>query len=207
MNVLEGYRFWKWFCNNHRDYLQLLQLNEEEREALLEALQEQLVKYCPGLEIEFRQMDAEDKIMIITANGYEQYFAAAEDLVLMAPKLKEWDIMALRPAEWDFPIRFEYKGIEVCSDELWFSIFDNASEPHKLGIVVYFKHYDAENEDAYFKAAGRMLNIILGEKSSSLDVPYLWVDALPEKVNTATTMELEDLPSYIEFWREQVMLN
>jgi len=208
MHLLNGYRFWEWFSENHKRYLQLDQLEEDEISRLANELNEQLDKYCTGLGVEIRLNKPGAKDFIISANGDMRYFEQAEDLAFMAPKPKEWNIIALQPAVWEYPIAFEYKGRAVTSEQLWFSTFESVEEPHKLGIVVYFEHYDADEEDEfYLPAANKMLDFILGEKAGRLDVPYLQVNVLPEQPDPHSILPLETLPEYIEMWKEQVVLN
>jgi len=207
MRALEAYRFWAWFSDNHSRYLQPRQLDSKAIELLCVELNMELEKYCAGLSAEFPLHENGENELIITASGYEQYFDRAEDLVFMAPKLKEWNITALRPSQWDFPITLEYEGLHLSSDQLWFAPLESREEPHLFGIEVYFKDYDPTKENVYFAAASKMIDTILGEKASTLDVQYLQVGQLPEKYNAYTILELEDLTAYIEMWKEQVMMN
>jgi hypothetical protein len=116
MRALEAYRFWAWFSDNHSRYLQFRQLDSKAIELLCVELNMQLEKYCAGLSAEFLLNENGENDLIITACGYEQYFDRAGDLVRMVPKLKEWNVKALRPPQWDFPITLEYEGLHLSSD-------------------------------------------------------------------------------------------
>jgi hypothetical protein len=125
----------------------------------------------------------------------------------MAPKLKEWKIIALAPAVEDYPIEFECKGREVSSAKLWYTPYEDIHEPEKLGILVYFKQYDAsEEDDFYLPVANKMVDLILGEKSGRLDVIHLQVDRLPKNPD-ASILPFETLPEYIYVRNSLVAMN
>ena len=207
MRALEAYRFWAWFSENHSRYLQLRQLDEKTIVSLCIELNMQLEKYCAGLLAEFPLNEDGENDLVITARGYEQYFDRAEDLVMMAPKLKDWRFIALRPPAEEYPVKLEYKGLQLSSDNLWMLPYEEPGEPHKLAVIVLFKDYEPAREDVYFRAANKMLFLILGEKSGIVDVPYLQVDKLEEDPLEFGILELEDLPSYIEMRKERAVLN
>ena len=101
----------------------------------------------------------------------------------------------------------EYEGLHLSSDQLWFGPMESREEPHLFGIEGYFKDYDPAREGVYFTAASQMVDIILGEKASTLDLQYLQVGQLPDTYDAYAILELEDLTAYIEMWKEQVTLN
>jgi hypothetical protein len=207
MDVLKGYRFWEWFCNNQERYLRMRELETHEIEALCDEANTQVARYCKGLAAGFKIIAPQENDLIITAGGFEQYFDSADELVLMAPKLKEWNIEALWPPEWGFPITIYHEGLTVSSDNLWFTPVDNVHEPHKLGIEVYFKDYNPAEEAIYHSAAEYMTEIILGEKNYALDLQYLQTAQLPSKSNEYTILPMETLAEYIEMRKEQVLMN
>ena len=200
-------KFWEWFTENQDQYRQLIKLEEDEMMALFDEINERVQQYCSKLEVNISLGDMAVHTLIISANGNVDYFEAVDDLVRMAPRLRQWTFIALRPPADEWPIEFTYEGLKISVDRLWFAPMLHDDEPHKLGIMVYFKGYKKNKEDIYFGAANEMLERLLGERASALDVPYLGVDVYPGEQTDLTIWEMANLESYIAFWKETVMMN
>src|SRR5882724_4696799 len=99
MHLLNGYHFWEWFSAHHSNYLRFDDKEKDEIDYLLNELLERLHLYCDQLYFKIGARDVDVKEFIITAEGNVEYFEKAEDLVNMAPKLKQWQIIALSPPE------------------------------------------------------------------------------------------------------------
>ena len=98
MQVLNGYRFWKWFAVHQTSYLHLDEKEHDEVEYLLNELLQQLHVYCDKLVFQIGGSEPEVKELIISAEGNAEYFGIVEELVFMAPKLQHWRFIALAPA-------------------------------------------------------------------------------------------------------------
>lgn len=207
MHLLNGYHFWEWFSSHHSNYLRFDDKEENEIDYLLNELLERLHQYCDQLYFKIGARDVDVKEFIITAEGNVEYFEKAEDLVNMAPKLKQWQIIALSPPEDDLDEIISYDGLELNPANIWFIPLDNKSEPHKFGIRVCLHEYDPSEDEKFFYAINYLLEKLLGEKANALDIQYMEVSNLPVDAGEGTLLLLEDLPSYIDFRKTQVELN
>ena len=207
MHLLYGIRFWEWFAAHHSDYLLLDDAEEDKTDHLLNELLLHLHQYCDHLYFKIGGPDPAIKEFIITAEGDATYFDKAEDLVQMAPRLKGWKIIALSPPAEELEETIYYDGLELKLADIWFVPLDSREEPHKLGIRIYLDNYDPAEDDKFFYAVNYLLEKMLGEKDNALIIQYMEVSNLPDTPEEGALFHLEDLPSYIDFWKTQVELN
>ena len=207
MHLLHGYRFWEWFSAHHSDYLLIDDAEEDKTDYLLNELLQHLHRYCDQLYFKIGGPDPDIKEFIITAEGNAEYFEKAEDLVQMAPKIKGWKIIALSPPAEEMEETIYFDGLELQTGNIWFIPLDSKEEPHKFGIRVCLENYDPAEDDKFFYAVNYLLEKLLGEKDNSLIIQYMEVSNLPADPEDGTIFPLEDLLSYIDFWKTQVELN
>ena len=207
MHLLYGIRFWEWFSTHHAAYLQIDDKEDDEVDYLLNELLQHLHQYCDKLYFKIGGPDPAIKEFIITAEGNPEFFEKAEDLVQMAPKLKGWKIIALSPPDEELEETINYDGIELHTENIWFIPLDSKEEPHKFGIKVCLENYDEAEDEKFFYAVNYLLEKLLGEKDNALIIQYMEVAKLPEAPEDGELFNLEDLPSYIDFWKTQVELN
>lgn len=207
MYLLEGIRFWEWFSAHHSAYLQIDDKDDDEIDYLLNELLQHLHAYCDKLYFKIGGPDPAIKEFIITAEGDPEFFDKAEDLVQIAPRLKGWKLIALSPPAEELEETIHYDGLELHIDDIWFIPLDSKEEPHKFGIRVCIGHFDPAEEEKYFYAVNYLLEKMLGEKDNALIIQYMEVSNLPATPEEDGLFRLEDLPSYIDFWKTQVELN
>jgi hypothetical protein len=196
-----GTQFWKWFEKNNDAYLFLNQVDENEKEKLLDELLNKLHQYCDKLYFEAGGHPDETQELIITAEGNDEYFNKVEALILLAPELKNWKFIAFIPPKGsDFEINFE--GIILDPNQMWFIPLEKSEDKTWLGIEVCIKNHKLIKDKDYFNSAiYKVVETILGEKSFALDINYLQTDQLPENPEELGLIELNELPQYIE-WKK-----
>lgn len=207
MHLVHGIRFWEWFSAQHSAYLQIDDKDDDEVDYLLNELLLHLHRYCDKLYFKIGGPDPAIKEFIITAEGNPEFFEKAEDLVQLAPKLKGWKIIALSPPVEELEETISYDGLELHTGNIWFIPLDSKEEPHKFGVRICLENYEAEEDDKFFYAVNYLLEKLLGEKDNALIIQYMEVGKLPEAPEEDGLFHLEDLPSYIDFWKTQVELN
>ncbi|MBS1562946.1 MAG: hypothetical protein JST39_01100 [Bacteroidetes bacterium] len=207
MHLLHGIRFWEWFSTHHDAYLQIDDKDDEEIDVLLNDLLLHLHAYCDRLYFKIGGPDPGYKEFIITAEGNPEFFDKAEDLVRLAPRLKGWKIIALSPPADEMEETTHFDGIELHMDKIWFVPLDSKEEPHKFGIRVFLENYEEAEDEKFFYAVNYLLEKLLGEKDNALVIQYMEVSNLPATAGEGELFRLEDLPSYIDFWKTQVELN
>jgi len=206
MQLLKGYRFWKWFALNQSSYFHLDEKTHDEVEYLLNELLQQLHEYCDKLVFQIGGQHPTVKELIISAEGNAEYFNIVEELVYMAPKLKKWKFIALAPAT-HLVQAIEYDGIAIDPCNVWFSPIETREEPHLLGVCIYIEGFNPEEEQRYYNVAYVILETVLGERSTALDVHYLEVSPPPENTDADELFLVETLPAYIEMRRSMAEMN
>ncbi len=197
-----GIQFWKWFEKNNNAYLFLNQVDENEKERLLDELLDNLHNYCDKLYFEAGGHPDETQELIISAEGDINYFNKVEELILNAPKIKNWKFIAfIPPKDSDFEINFE--NVILNPNEIWFMPIEKKDDENWFGIEVCIKNHDLIKDKDYFTSAiYKVVETIVGEKSFALDIDYLETEQLPENPEEVGLIELSELPQYIS-WRKE----
>ncbi|WP_197091431.1 hypothetical protein [Sphingobacterium endophyticum] len=202
-NMLSNYKekqFWNWFERNNSKFFFLNQIdNEQERERLLDDFLERLHTYNEHLFFEIGGHPDETQELIITAEGDTEYFEKVEALVKEAPSLKNWHIIPFKPPAEGFTI--SYKGIELDPKNLWFFPLENKQNISLLGLKIYLPRYEHSQKKDTLTAVYLVLDSLLGERSSSMDIHHVEVHQLPSNPEEQGLLDLVDLPGYIK-WKK-----
>ncbi|MEW6469166.1 MAG: hypothetical protein AB1458_09590 [Bacteroidota bacterium] len=189
--------FWKWFCENQNNYLQVNQKEGQEREQLLNMFLEKLHRYHPHLFFEMGGRSDTESELIITAEGIKDYFPAVELLVSRAPRLKGWNIIAFKPP-MGTEFRIEIGGHQFEPGKIIFIPLDNKEQPSAVGIQVCYPQYTEENKNIFIQGTYLILDVILGEKSTTLDIDYLDITQTPPNLSDYPYRHLSGIREYIE---------
>ncbi|PTT00881.1 hypothetical protein DBR11_08745 [Pedobacter sp. HMWF019] len=192
-------QFWDWFKANEAKYYFLNQIDDEnERERLLDELLFHLQEYCDQLFFEVGGVPDEKQDLILSAGGNTDFFNKVEDLVSQAPSLEYWNIITFKPAREEYKI--EYNGIKLNPDEMYFiPLSSKASQ--QIGLRVYIEDYNSLNQADFLVATYLVLDNVLGEKSSALDIGYVEIEDLSVISEIDELIELVKLPRYIK-WKK-----
>ena len=196
--------FWKWFSENSSKYYFLNQIKDPSlKEKLLNNLLAHLQEYNENLFFEIGGKPNGIQELIISAGGNKKYFDLVEKLVAKAPNISNWEIKALKPA---MGINFvtSYEGIEIDPKNIWFLPLENENYPHSIGLRICLLNYNAEHEELYLNASYQILDTILGEKSTALDIEHLEVGNLPLNPADEGLIKLSELPNYVT-WKKGVL--
>lgn len=88
----------------------LAELNSAE-DPIYDQLLAQLHRVDPGLFIEL-SADADERELVITADGNSELFPLADAVVAAAPRLQGWNILSLKP-RLGFPQSVTWEGVSV----------------------------------------------------------------------------------------------
>jgi hypothetical protein len=190
-------QFWQWFKENNKAYLFINQVEPEIKENLLNAFMERLHEYCDKLYFEIGGHPDEKQELIITADGNTDYFKQVEDLIMQAPQIEQWSFIAFIPPR-DVYFQMNYEGVILKPEEMWFQPLIHQDDPSAIGLNICTRNYELVKNNEFFEpAVYKILDTILGEKVSALDVDYVSFGQLPDDPEDEGMLELSLLPDYI----------
>ena len=197
MLTTKGIDFWNWFSQENRAYLYLNTVDPEVKQVLLDQILSKLHEYCSFLYFEVGSESEDAGELIISANGDRDYFNVVDDLVAGAPSIDKWTITAfISPRDGHFTMNYE--DVTLTPDEMWFLPLENKEFPGLIGIQVCLKHYELVKDSEFLEAAvWKVLDTILGERSSAEDIEFVSIDQLPDEPEEEGMIELAELPSYV----------
>jgi hypothetical protein len=199
-SMFKAKEFWAWFSENNAKYLFVHEIEPALQQKYLAELAEELHKFNRNLFFLVGGHPDEDMELVITAEGNKKYFEKVEELVATAPPVPRWKIIAFKPPMGcDFKI--EYQGLVFDPREIWFMALENPAKPEDIGIQVCYKNYQQEKENEFLGGTFLILDIVLGEKSSALDLQHIEVGPLPENPEEDGFVKLEELEGFIK-WKK-----
>jgi hypothetical protein len=194
--------FWEWFKENNKRYLNIDSIEDDaKKEKLLDELLLHLHQYCDKLYFQIGGDINGTRELIISAEGDLNYFDQVIKLVVEAPKLEYWEIIAFKPAR-GLAFVTKYGEIEIATNKVWFLPLKNENE-EGLGLRLYIDNYDSKKDLQYLEAVYQMLDNMLGEKICGENIRYVEVEKLLPGRSKNDLFELHDLPGYIEWSRKK----
>jgi hypothetical protein len=196
MAELEAQAFWQWFADHQPEFNSLSNPDEPFWDAALA----QLKNVDERLWFELSEVADSEREFVITAEGHVDAFPIAEELVSLAPKMKRWKFVSLKPPMgFDFTTR--YQGTLFEPKAMWFLPLESASRPPEFGMRVGVPRLESMEERVAHNAVLVILDTGLGERSAALDVNYTEVCELPPDPEDLGYIELRELATYIR-WRK-----
>lgn len=195
--MFKAKEFWDWFNENNARYLFIHEVEPHLQQKFLSELADKLHAYNRNLFFLVGGHPNEDMELVITAEGNKKYFDNVSELVSAAPEIARWKVIAFKPPMGcDFKI--DYQGLTFDPKEIWFMSMENPDEPNDIGIQVCYNNYEQEKENEFLGGTFLILDIVLGEKSSALDLHHIEVGPLPENPLEEGFLPLSSLKQYIE---------
>ncbi len=198
----KAHEFWDWFLANNARYLFIHEVEPALQQKFLAELADKLHEYNGNLFFLVGGTPNEDMELVITAEGNRKYFDLVESLVEAAPQIPRWKILAFKPPMGcDFKI--DYQGYTFDPAQIWFLALENPADPSEIGIQVCYNDYKQERENEFLGGTFLILDIVLGERSATLDLHHIEVGPLPENPEDEGFLKLCDLHKYIRWKKEQ----
>lgn len=198
--------FWSYFAANQKTIATLLKQPDNIYQKVNAQLDKKLKNYCHHLDylLFFSKRKGEKPQIIITANGNPLYFKYVENLLKVAPKLKNWEIKAfLQPRAaiekmkqgLDDP--YIFCDLVLKTSELKFAPLNSDEQKKKLDLIVYLKDQTIYCDNTILLEAVFMIMYdLLGEKSMVDNLNFLQLGQMPD--DSSKLIHLYELKYYID---------
>ncbi|MEP0987898.1 hypothetical protein [Ekhidna sp.] len=190
-------RFWKWFEKNNSKFLFINEVEPDIKEQHLNEFLRELHRVNDRLYFLIGGHPDNKKVeLIITPEGIKELFPVVEQLVSKAPELHDWEIIAFKPAQGAGFVT-EFGGRKFDPKEIDFIPLDNQDDPSLVGIQVIYPDFTNDERDIFFAATYQVIDTLIGERSTTLDIDYLDITVTPEETSELTTLKLTELENFI----------
>jgi hypothetical protein len=190
--------FWKWFEKNNKKYLFIHEVEEKERQKFVEELLTQLRGFHEKLVFVIGGHPLQDHELIISADGQVELFDKVDELVSLAPVIKDWKIIACKPP-MGFEFRINFEGIEFDPQYIWFTPLHSESHPDEVGVLVGIPDFNEARKEDFFYGALMLLESCLGERVCAHELDYIDVGPLPPEPEEEGYLEVNKLPEYLKW--------
>lgn len=182
-------QFWSWYQTKSKN---LSQLNYEEQNDLIEEIIPKLHELNENLWPEIIEDEDGELLFIITANSDPEYFELVRKIVSQAPTVKEYKIIALRPALGS-NFEVEYDGIFLNPNQIEFIPMENSEAPNEIGFKVLLKEFsEFKNSEDRETAVYNLIENMIGEESFANDISHIEIGKYEEMKGTIVLSELEE---------------
>jgi len=203
--------FWSWFTAHSESLTMLNDLDEADRKALLDEMQQQLTAYCDGLTCEVGEQTANGRTLTISAEGDFDLFRYVVELVDNAPDVDWWEFIAFRqPKGKNLRVLFDRYRFETA--KMAFMQLENDEEPDIIGLRValpdlpagYAPKVDDPEGDDLLVGVYVTLEALLGEFDCTTLIGYVDICPMPKEPFKAGFRPLDDLPEFVEWFKRKV---
>jgi hypothetical protein len=202
--MFKAKEFWDWFSLNNAKFLFIHEVEPALQQKFLSELAEKLHQFNRNLFFLVGGHPNDDMELVITAEGNKKYFDKVSELVNEAPSIPRWKVLAFKPPMGcDFKI--DYQGLTFDPQQIWFMAMENPDDPKDIGVQICYQDYEQEKENEFLGGTFLILDIVLGERSSALDLHHIEVGPLPENPEEEGFFPLSKLKEYIETKKNENM--
>lgn len=193
--------FWQWFADNNEQLTMIGELNDSDRQHLLDQLQRQLDAYCEGLTFEIGDPTPSGRTLTISAEGDMDLFRYVLELTDNAPDFDWWEVIAFKqPKGTDLKVTFDKYHFDT--KKMYFMQLESDEEPDILGVRVALPD-PVKDDDDQLVGVYVTLEAMIGEFDCSTLVGYLDTCAIPADPKKEGFRPLDDFPDFVEWFKKK----
>lgn len=198
--------FWDWFSQNEDYFYNIIKENKDVEDYFLTVVNSELLNIKMGLYSIVGMKDDDIAEFIITADGNVQNFVFIEELMQLAPKLKKWDLIGLKPAIFEKDFDLELDNFHFNENNLFFYSNESPIYPDEIDItVIYDLNFDEEIdedviEEVLYSGTYSFLDNYLGELDFASEIDNLQI--LSKNEAEKELIPISKLKSFIN-WRKK----
>jgi hypothetical protein len=191
--------FWKWFQSNEKKFYDVIRKQRDINKVFFDPLASKLNELRDGYWFLAGMYDDKTAELIITADGVIRNIVFVEELMAVAPTLKNWKFTALKQPSDSANSAIELAGYNF--DETTISFYPNENKDYQDEIDLNFIHKDLQedNRNDIAKGVFLCLDISLGELSAVTDIDV--VNIISPKEASKEIIPLGKLKDYLK-WRK-----
>jgi hypothetical protein len=193
----EAERFWNWFDKNQNKFLFLSDVTESEKDKLMAEFLSELHKFNEDIYFEIGGHPDDEKVeLVISAEGFIEFFPAVEKLTSLAPEYENWEIIAFKPPMGNgFSLNYRDKVFDP--EKIIYIPLTAKQDPKAIGFNVCYPDYEESEKEIYVNGTYLILDTIIGEKSTALDIDHMEVIKTPENISEFDFGHLSNIGEYI----------
>ena len=200
--------FWNWFVANLERLTMLNDLDEAQRQSLIDEMQRQLDAYCEGLTFEIGEQTAQGRTLTISAEGDFDLFRYVVELADSAPVLDWWEIVPFRqPKGKNLKVIFDKYTFET--GKMAFVQLENEEEPDIIGLRIALPNLPGGlkpkpgglDDDDLLVGAYVTVEALIGEFDCTTIIGYIELCPMPKEAFKAGFRPLDDLPEFVEWFK------
>ena len=189
--------FWNWFLKHQSRYLTLGEIKPELRDAAVDEMQFELNKFCDQIFFEIGGEEGDHRgALIISAAGDPDFFPQVRELVVAAPSMEDWEVIAFKPPH-PGPVVITYEDQSFDPQEIIVIPLLHDAYLDSVGIQVCFDDFEEAIEEHYMGATFLMLEALIGEEAAINDIEHFEVCKVPADIEDIEHLMLSDIEDHI----------
>ena len=200
--------FWNWFVANSERLTMLNDLDQPERQQLLDQMQQQLNAYCDGLSFEMGDQTAQGRTLTFSADGDFDLFRYVVELTDSAPDVDWWEFIPFRqPKGKGLKVSFEKHRFETA--KMAFLQLENEEEPDIIGLRIALPDITSDidpdqatpDQEDLLIGVYTTVEALIGEFDCTTLIGYIELCPMPDEPFKAGFRPLDDLPEFVEWFK------
>ena len=187
--------FWKRFQEKSDRLMDLDSLNAEDRESLLDSVDEDIKQYSEGLSLEIGKLGTNGRKLTLTADGDVDYFEDLINLYEQSPVLDFWDIVAFKQGKGS-NVSISFEKYHLNSKKMWFLPMENPEDEEQLGLQIALDLEETEDEDLLV-AVYSLIEEMIGEYECATILSYFELVRITDNMEEQGFKPLTELPELI----------